>query len=109
MAKGKILTKFEQGRIVDFQRCGLSQRAVANEIGRSKTVIANFIKNPDVYAFQKLSGRPNKISSPLDRPIRKEVKRDSSPISNQIKVNTNAEYNSQTIRQHLNKKGVKNV
>ena len=53
MAKGKILTKFKQGRIVELQRPSLPQRDIANEIDRSRTVIANFIQNPGAYASKK--------------------------------------------------------
>ena len=74
MAISKILSTYKQGRIVELQRRGLSQRAIANEIGRSRTVIANFIKNPDAYASKKSSSRPIKISSSLDRHIRREIK-----------------------------------
>ena len=46
MAKGKIQTKFEHSRIAGLQRGGgLLQWAIVNEIGTSRTVIANFIKN----------------------------------------------------------------
>ena len=109
MAMDKVLTKFEQGRIVEPQRHDLSQRAIANEIGRSRTAIANFIKNPDACVSKESSGRPNKISPSLNRCIRREVKRDSSLTSNQIKANPAAGSNSRTIRRHLNKKGFKNV
>ena len=56
-----------------------------------------------MYASKKSSSCPNKISPSLDRHIRWELKRDSSLTSNQITVNTDAEWSSWTIRQHLNK------
>lgn len=37
VAKVKTLTVFERGRIVELQHQGLSQRAIAGEIGCSKT------------------------------------------------------------------------
>ena len=44
MAKGKILTKFEQARSVELQRRGLWQQGIPNEIGRSRTVLFNSLK-----------------------------------------------------------------
>ena len=75
MAKSKISTTLEQGRIVELQRRGLAQRAIANEIGRRRNLIADFVKNLDAYACKKLSGHPNKISPYLYRRIRRVVKR----------------------------------
>ena len=66
MAKGKIITKFQQGRIDELQRHGLSQQAIANEI-HCRTVIANFIKNPDAYPSKKSNFWPNKTSPSWDR------------------------------------------
>ena len=90
MAESRILTKFEQGRIVELQRRGPSQRATANVIDQSQTVIANFVKNLDTYVLKKSSDHPNKISPFLDKRIRREVKRDS----NLIKANADDECSS---------------
>ena len=49
----------------------LSQHVITSVIGRSKTVIANFLKNLDAYgAKKKHTGRPEKISLALGRRIR---------------------------------------
>ena len=42
MAKAKKLSLLERGRIVELHKQGLSQRAIAAEVGRSKTVILHF-------------------------------------------------------------------
>ena len=34
---------------LELYRQSLSQRAIADKIGRSKTVIANFLKDPETY------------------------------------------------------------
>ncbi|CAB1438603.1 unnamed protein product [Pleuronectes platessa] len=49
MAKAKKLTVFERGRIVELHKQGLSQRAIAAEVGRSKTAILHFLKDPQGY------------------------------------------------------------
>ena len=58
IAKSEILTKFEQGRIFELQRRDLLQRAIANEIGRCRTVIANFIKILDTYTSERIKRSP---------------------------------------------------
>ena len=45
--KPKKLTEFERDRIAELQKQSLSQRAIADEIGHSKTAIANFLKDPE--------------------------------------------------------------
>lgn len=69
MAKAKKLSLLERGRIVELHKQGLSQRAIAAEVGRSKTVILHFLKDPEHYGTKKSSGRPKKITPALSRRI----------------------------------------
>lgn len=82
MAKAKQLSLFVHGGIVELCKQGLSQRAVAAEVARSKTVILNCYKNPECmghksqvvnlnkgYTCTKLEdpiGCPSKNSAVLD-------------------------------------------
>ncbi|CAB1440825.1 unnamed protein product [Pleuronectes platessa] len=99
MAKAKKLTVFERGRIVELHKQGLSQRAIAAEVGRSKTVILHFLKDPQGYGTK--SGRPKKISPALSRRIRMAVRQDTGRSSSQIKAITGADCSPITIRRHL--------
>lgn len=108
MAKGTKLTDFERGRIIELRKQGLSQRAIAAEVGRSKTVILNFLKDPESYGRKKSSGRPKKISPVLSRRIRRTVRQDTGRSSSQIKALTDADCSTRTIRRHLREKGLKN-
>lgn len=108
MGKAKKLTAFERGRIVELHRQGLSQRAIAAEVGRSKTVILHFLKDPEVYGTKKSSGRPKKISPALSRRIRMAVRQDTGRSSSQIKAITGADCSPITIRRHLQRNGFKN-
>ena len=47
MPKARKLTEAERARILDFSKQGLSQRAIADKVNRSKTVICNFLKSPE--------------------------------------------------------------
>ena len=60
MPKASKLSEFERGRIVELHKQGLSQRAIAAEVHRSKTVICNFLKDSESYGAAKLSGRLKK-------------------------------------------------
>ncbi len=61
MAKAKWFSVFERGRIVEPHKQGCAQHSFAAEVGRSKTVILNFLKDPESYGTKKMSsGRPKK-------------------------------------------------
>uniref|UniRef100_A0A3P8TEG4 Transposase Tc1-like domain-containing protein n=1 Tax=Amphiprion percula TaxID=161767 RepID=A0A3P8TEG4_AMPPE len=103
-----FLSLLERGRIVELHKQGLSQRAIAAEVGRSKTVILNFLKDPEHYGTKKSSGRPKKITPVLSRRIRLAVRQDTGWSSTQIKALTGADCSAITIRRHLREKGFKN-
>ena len=78
MGKGKTLTGIERGCILELHKQNVSQRVIANEINRSKTVSANFLKAPDAYRTKKHTGRHKKISLALGRRIHREVMKSSN-------------------------------
>uniref|UniRef100_A0A671NZE6 Tc3 transposase DNA binding domain-containing protein n=1 Tax=Sinocyclocheilus anshuiensis TaxID=1608454 RepID=A0A671NZE6_9TELE len=53
VAKAKRLSVFERGSIVELHKKGLLQRAIAAEVGHSKTVILHFLKDPESYGTKK--------------------------------------------------------
>ena len=108
MPKGSKLTDVERARINDFHVQGLTQREIAAKINRSKTVVCNFLKNPDNYGKAKLTGRPKKISPALSRRIKRVVAKDRGITSSQIKEATSADCSPITIRRHLRQKGMVN-
>ena len=61
MAKGAKVSKFEKGEITALKRVGKSQREILKALGRSKTVICNYLKSPNMYGARKPTGRPEKI------------------------------------------------
>ncbi|KAL6481024.1 hypothetical protein MHYP_G00091040 [Metynnis hypsauchen] len=108
MVKATKLTDFERGRFVELHKQGLLQRAIAAEVGRSKTVILHFLKDPEGYGTKKSSGRPKKMSPALSRRIRLAVCQDTGRSSTQIKAITGADCSPITIRRHLRGKGFRN-
>lgn len=71
MPRGKFLSEFEKGAIIAYSSEGLSSRAISERIGRSKTVINNFLANKESYGKNNAGkGRPYK---PSEREIRAVV------------------------------------
>ena len=73
MVKGTTLFEFEKGEIIALKRVGKSQREISKTLGRSKTVICNYLKSPNKYGTRKPTGRPEKLSPQFKRRIVREV------------------------------------
>ncbi|KAF8783447.1 Transposable element Tc3 transposase like protein [Argiope bruennichi] len=69
MGKGKKLTDRERGQIEALSSTGMSSRAIAIKIGRSKTVVNNFFKLKDNYGKKNTGGRPKALSSRDERRV----------------------------------------
>ena len=82
MAKGTKLSEFEKGEIKCRKRVRKSQREISNVLGRSKTVICNFLKSPNKYGTRKPTGRPEKLSPQFKRRIAHEVKKNKKNFVN---------------------------
>ena len=108
MPKANELSEFERGRIVELHKQGLSQRAIAAEVHRSKTVICNFLKDHESYGTVKSSGRPKKKSPALGKRIIRVVSQDTGRSSRQIKALTNADCSPITTTRYLRQEGMKN-
>lgn len=62
MGKGKTLTEKEKGYIVASIENGVSMRKTALQIGRSVTVVSNYLKDKKGYGTKKSPGRTPKIT-----------------------------------------------
>lgn len=80
MGKRLPLTALEQGQIIAFNRSGMSQRDIANLLGRSKTVIQHFLKDPVRYGSVKSTGRPNKLSDRSKRAVIRKISNSSMGV-----------------------------
>ncbi|KAF8790652.1 hypothetical protein HNY73_005640 [Argiope bruennichi] len=76
MAMGKKLTDRERGQIEALSSTGMSSRAIAIKIGRSKTVVNNFLKLKDNY-------EPEGVTNSIAQAIR-EIRREESNLSRQL-------------------------
>jgi transposase len=69
MPLGTSLTSAEKKKIDNFRKKGLSIRYIADKINRSKTVVGNYVKDPQAYGIIRRSGRKKKLSSRQKRTI----------------------------------------
>ena len=53
MKRGTLLTDLEKDQIMAYNDANKSIRQRADAINRSKTVVANYLKNPEAYNAQK--------------------------------------------------------
>lgn len=74
MPRGTTLSSIEKQRIMDLRSCGKTQREIANIIGRSQSVVKNFLKlGSENYGKKKRSGRPRRFSSTVKRAVLREL------------------------------------
>lgn len=69
MPRGLSLNDIEKGKILAFKEEGLTISEISRKINRSRRVIQNFLKNPDLYGKKKRRGRKRKLSSREERKI----------------------------------------
>ena len=70
MGECKTMTGIERRRILEMHKQNLFQPVIVSEIGRSKRVIANFMKDSDTYGAKTDTERPRKMSLALGKRIR---------------------------------------
>lgn len=75
MGRSTLLREEEKGSILAFSKSGLNVSQISREIGRSRTVIANFLKNPESYGQKRSTGRKAILN---DRDKRRIIKKASN-------------------------------
>lgn len=69
MPRGFELTDSEKKSILELSKKKHTHREIASKINRSKTVVTNFLKNPEKYCSVKRTGRNKKVSPRVKRLI----------------------------------------
>ena len=69
MRRGKFLTEFEKGQIAAFKEAGYSNREIAKKIGRSASLVDNFVEDPDRYGKNHAGGWTQKLTPRTKRQI----------------------------------------
>ncbi|KAJ8557035.1 hypothetical protein ON010_g8930 [Phytophthora cinnamomi] len=73
MPRGTKLTEEEQHRITAFSEAGLSERAIATRVQRSRPVVHAILSDPEGYTKVKRSGRPKKLTPKARRRLLREA------------------------------------
>jgi len=100
MPRGKSLTGYERGRIDQLAADGTSEREIASALGRSKTVVHNYLHNPEVYGTAKRPGRPPKLSQTTKRRLLRAA-HTGKFSSKQLADNLDLHISSSRVRQLL--------
>jgi len=102
MPRGKELTEFEKGEITGFATAGKSSREIGDLIGRSKTVVNNYLKLRENYGSKKRSGRKSSLTPRDKRGILRLASTEEYSVP-QIKSAMNLKQHKQTIWRTINK------
>ena len=82
MAKGTKLSEFVKGEITALKRVGKSHKEILKALGRSKTVVCNYLKSPNKNGTRKPTGRPEKLTPQFKKIIVRKVKKENFNIKN---------------------------
>lgn len=102
MPRGRALTEKEKGEIEALHKCGLSERAIAKALERSRPLVHAFLANPDAYNTTKRPGRPPKLTLTAKRRLFREASKGrlSSP---KLKTQLELPISARRIRELLQK------
>jgi len=91
MGKGKVLNDYDKDQIDAFHKSGRSNKEIVKLIHRSKTVVDNYIKDPESYSNNHCGGRPRATTDKERRKFLMDIKNNKMTINeargaNQIKA-----------------------
>lgn len=97
MPRGRHFSEFERGQILAYYEQGLNFTKIGEKLGRHRTAIAKFLKNPTAYGTKNRSGRPRKWN---ERSRRRVLRACSSGelSSSQIKTSLNIPLSRRTVQ-----------
>ena len=73
MPLGRLLSDYERGQISGLATSGMSNRAIAKVIGRSASVVDNYIKDPENYGQNHAGGRPKSMTDRTERTFLRDL------------------------------------
>jgi transposase len=100
MPAGQYLTDIEKGQIIGYYNSGKSQREIGRLIGRSQTVVKNFLRKKENYGIKKPTKGNSKLS-PSDKRQILRTARAGNLTSTDIKAELEVSVTPRTIRNVL--------
>ncbi|KAG3247625.1 hypothetical protein PI124_g7690 [Phytophthora idaei] len=102
MPRGRVLTEKEKGEISALHKCGLSERAIATALERSRPLIHAYLTSPDTYNTTKRPGRPKQLTPTSEGRLFREASKGklSAP---KLKTQLQLDLSARRIRELLQK------
>ena len=69
MPRGQHLSEYERGQIIAYRDQGMNATDIGKKIGRDRTTISKFLKDPEDYGQRKRPGRPQTLDKRAVRRI----------------------------------------
>ncbi|VDO16775.1 unnamed protein product, partial [Haemonchus placei] len=96
MPKGRRLSSTEQYQILSLRQAGHSNKAIAEQHGRSRRCIDGFVKNPAAYGQAHGGGRPLKLTR-ADHGLIARLASNSTMSANQIRARLSLNVSTSTV------------
>jgi transposase len=93
MPKGTVLSNDERKEILRLHAAGVSGREIGKSLNRSKTVVLNFLRNPNQYAQIKRSGRKRALSIEEERRLFSQIFQEQNTLVLKSAAQIKREYN----------------
>nr|CCA27938.1 protein Y6B3B.8 putative [Albugo laibachii Nc14] len=100
MHRGPALSEFEKGQLSTMHATGTSQREIARIVGKSKTVVKAYLRNPEGYNTMRRPGRRSSLTPATVRRIVREAQT-SQFSSSQIVRTFNLTVSARSVRNIL--------
>lgn len=102
MGSGKTLTATERAKIDAFKEIGLSGREIARRLNRSKTVVNNYLADPQNYGKNQ-KGRTGKATTPRENRLILRLASNSTLPATMIRAKSGVSANITTVRRIIQK------
>ncbi|PIO53080.1 hypothetical protein TELCIR_25601, partial [Teladorsagia circumcincta] len=96
MPKGRCLSPTEQSQILSLRQAGHSNKAIAEQLGRSRRCIDGFVKNPTACGHAHGGGRPLKLTR-ADHGRIARLASNSTMTANQIRARLSLNVSTSTV------------
>ena len=100
MPKGTQLTEAEKAKIDAFSSTGMSIQDIAENLGRSRCVVRNYLEDPATYGTAQRPGAPRKLSERDERRLSREASNSTKgcgALAKELELNVSRE----TVRRSL--------
>lgn len=104
MGSGKTLTVAERGQIDAFKEMGLSSREIARKLNRSKTVVNNYLADPQNYGKNQ-KGRTAQATTSREKRLILRIASNSTQSATKIRSKSGVSASISTVRRIIRKDG----